>query len=133
MRKAGNSSPPRPAERGEGWGEGPPTLSKTTQALLPPNPKEFDSTRSTVAAVGSRTGSMSRVASRVSSPVFAGSRPSRSASTETTASMPPAAARACPVRPLVDESGGMRSPKTRRMARASATSLSGVPVPCRFT
>jgi hypothetical protein len=50
----------------------------------------------------------------------------------TIASSAPAAPSVWPVMPLV-ELHGTRAPKSACIARSSAASLLGVPVPCRFT
>lgn len=46
-----------------------------------------------------------------------------------TVSMAPDALVVCPVKALVEETGGTRSPKSRSMAALSLASLLGVPVP----
>ena len=105
----------------------------TSAALFPPNPKELESTVATGLRSGADTGVSFSCGSTFVSPAFAGTNPSFTARADTTASMAPAAARLCPVAPLIEERGGGCSPKSDRRARASARSLSTVPVPCRLT
>ena len=45
----------------------------------------------------------------------------------------PLAASVWPKKRFKEATGGTRSPKSRRIARASIASLSGVPVPCALT
>ena len=54
-------------------------------------------------------------------------------STTATASMAPAAPRACPVIPLVEVTRGPSAPKISAIATASAMSFSGVEVPWALT
>ena len=51
---------------------------------------------------------------------------------QNTASMEPEALVVCPVNGFVDDTGGMLSPNSRRIARLSLRSLLEVPVPCAF-
>ena len=62
-------------------------------------------------------------------PLFPGTRPEPMLMIETAAPKAPAAARAWPVAPFVEDSRGIFSPNRARIARASARSLSIVPVP----
>ena len=60
-------------------------------------------------------------------------KPCCKAKRQMTASMLPEALVVCPVKALVDEMWGRLSPKTRRSAALSVTSLLGVAVPCALT
>ena len=64
---------------------------------------------------------------------LAGINPSCRARRQKTASMLPEALVVWPVKPLVEDTGGIFSPNTRRRAALSEASLLGVPVPCALT
>ena len=112
--------------------DGPSARLNTMAALLPPNPKELDSTVFTSDSTGLRSGSSSSAGSGVSQPALAGISCFCSASTQTAASTAPAAASECPNAPFTDESSGLRSPNKACIAFASERSLCMVPVPCRL-
>ncbi len=82
---------------------------------------------------GAATGFRCTAGSGSRQPVLAGMMPWLIHSTDTAALTAPAAPRVCPMAPLRDETGG-RGDRSKRActARASARSLSGVPVPCRL-
>src|SRR3990172_11965942 len=83
-----------------------PGSPSTRQALLPPNPKELDSTAFIFFLIGSITGRRFRAGSGSVQPVLAGTSPSRTAREQTTASTAPAAASEWPVAPFTDDRSG---------------------------
>lgn len=106
-------------------------MRKMRVALAPPKPKELVRTCSSGFSRGAvtrskvQTGSGSRMATQ------GGSQPPSSAMSEMALSTAPAPPRRWPMAPLVEltEISGVASPAQRWMARPSATSLRGVPVP----
>src|ERR1700738_3893657 len=100
---------------------------KTTDALVPPKPKEFDSTQdSATLSRRSRTiGMSSKAGSRVSMLALSQMNPLFIISSESIACCPPAAPSECPVSDLVAEIGGHFDPNTSRNASISLRSPIG--------
>src|SRR3712207_6327817 len=112
------------------------TRRKIKDALVPPNPKEFD--RATLislrlAVLGTR--SMAVSTDGLSRLIVGGTMPSRMASTEKIASTAPAAPSKCPTADLVDDMVSLAAalPTMRSMAFSSISSPSGVEVPWALT
>jgi len=109
-------------------------LPRTIDALLPPKPKALESTAVTGLLSAAATGFRFKAGSGSRQPVLAGIMLLLIHRTDTAALTAPAAPKVCPTAPLRDETGGRGDwPKRACTARASARSLSGVPVPCRLT
>src|SRR5438067_1332569 len=108
-----------------------------TTALVPPNPKELE----TATLIGTSrawfgTTSRSHSGSWLSMLMVGGTTPWRIASTLKAASTPPAAPSRCPVMLLVEltiRPSFAQPPKTFLIAFTSATSPTGVLVPCALT
>src|SRR5215203_516172 len=105
---------------------------KTSEALVPPKPKEFDSTMSMsrfFAACGTRSIAVST--DGLSRLIVGGATPSRMARIEKIASIAPAAPRRCPVADFVDDIASLPAalPTRRSTALSSISSPSGVEVP----
>ena len=99
---------------------------------FPPNPNELHITCFRFCPVSvCVTGAEPSIG--VEQPRVAGINPFCMAKRHITVSMLPDALVVCPVNDLVDENGGIRSPKTRLNASISVWSLFGVAVPCAFT
>src|SRR5439155_10966989 len=105
----------------------------TREALVPPNPKEFDNTTSILRSralcgtrsIGVSTDGLSRLS-------VGGATLSRIARIEKIASTAPAAPSRCPIEDLVEdiEMRPAALPTTRCTAPSSISSPSGVEVPC---
>jgi hypothetical protein len=135
-RRAGcrsRSSPSGRSGSGSGPGRGGSGAGvRTRAAFCPPKPIEVDRTASRATVRGSpATTSRSISGSWVVRFAVGGTSPSRSAWIAKAASTAPAAPSRWPVTPLVEVTAirSVWSPKTARIARDSATSLSGVEVP----
>ncbi len=100
------------------------------EEFCPPKPKALD-----MAAFGfasrpsSVTGTRGQSASGAVQPRLGGSSPVSRALMQTISYVTPPAPIMCPVAPLVELTGGASSPKTARMAAASAASPLRVAVP----
>src|ERR1043166_6204090 len=104
----------------------------TTEAFVPPNPNELDSTQaSSTSSRRSRTiGTSANAGSSVSMLALSQMKPLFIIRIEYTASCTPAAPSEWPVSDFVAEMGGHLSPKTSRIASISLRSPIGVAVAC---
>src|SRR5262245_55834663 len=108
----------------------------TSEALVPPKPKELESTVSMLRFLAScGTRSMAVATEGLSRLSVGGATLSRIASTEKIASTAPAAPSRWPVADLVDDMASVPAalPNSRSTAPSSISSPIGVDVPCAFT